>query len=74
MVIQRETLGSQGYALVQFDIVAYNAGCAYHDSGPMVYREMMSDSGCRMDVYTGFRMWRPLLRQSTPNCGTSPTI
>ena len=53
MFVEGETLCSEGYTLVQFHVIAYDAGSTYYNTRTVVYGEVVSYGGCRMYIYTG---------------------
>ena len=52
--VEGETLGTQGDALVKFDIIAYNARGADNDTRAVVYGEVMAYLRRRVDVDARF--------------------
>lgn len=67
--IQREALGSQGHSLIEFHVIADDAGSAYHDSRAVVDGKMMAYLCTGMDVDACFRMSH--LREDAGNKGDS---
>ena len=56
VLIERETLGSEGYTLVEFHIVADDAGSSNHHTRTVVDGEVLADGSLRVNINTGFRM------------------
>lgn len=54
--VQWETLCTERHSLIQLDVIAYDAGCSYHDTSAMVDSKMMTYLCPWVDIYARFRM------------------
>ena len=65
--IQRETLGSQSDALIEFDVVSDDTRCADYHTCAVVDREVTANLGGRMNINTCFAVRH--FRNDTRNQG-----
>ena len=56
ILIEREALGTQRHTLIQFHIVAYDTRRTNYHTSAVVYREMMTDIGRRVNVDASLRV------------------
>ena len=61
--VQRKTQSAQGYALIDFHMVADHASLTDHDASTVINKKALTNLGTRMDIDSRFSM-HPLAQHS----------